>query len=244
MDYAINFNGKDYKFKKINDFTFAEYNKLNELISNEQLTLDDIFIDMIFLFSGLQLPHYVKRESIMKIDWKAILKEEIKFKKIKKEWKEYTLIDINKIKIGRFIDLEYFLIDKKDKIEYIIALVLLPDGYTLESLEKLVEIISDKMEISLGIFFYDMFINFRTDVYKNYNALFSIVETDEEETEETEEEIIDLGLMEFVYFLSGDNILSVDGVLEKELYEVLNYLSWQHQKTEKIKKQNKNISNP
>ena len=243
--YAINLNNKIIDLKDLDEFSFNDYNKLTSILKatgtevNKQKAL-------INLFTGLDYKDIDTINNIFVIDFGSILKQEIKSKKLITEFDGTIIPQLSSITIGRFIDLEYYLMKDNMKIEQVVALLVSPLEYSIESLEVLTKKVVSDMKVMMAAQLLDEFSKFRTNMYDDYAELFNKVDADNDvEDKEDKAEVFDnsfksdnsWGLMEFVYFLSNNDILNVDNILDKKLYSILNYLTWQKEQAEKQKKQ-------
>jgi len=258
IKFELNIGDEKVPIKDIDDLSFDEYNEMKRILNSTE----SIYYKqraLIYLFTGLSFEIIDTFENIFIIDFNTIFKQEIKTKKIPLKFKNKSLQDLNKITIGKFIDLEFLLLNKELKIEKIAALMYLNNDY-INEFESTVNEIYNSMKVTTAIQLVEMFSSFRINIYKDYEGLFSPINNDIEEdpkepngdlgkkTAENEDDIeedpgIRWGLMEFVYSLSNDNILNVEGILKKPLFEVLNYLSWKKEQYDKaIEKQKKDNS--
>jgi len=259
MIYVIELGDEQIELKSISDFSFAEYSELTEILDYEFDDVKEQYILLLKLFSDLEDSDIEKIKNIYQIPFEEILKQEIKSREIRVKYNDYKLADLNKVTIDKFIDMEYFLVNPlvEKRLQKITALMYLGKDYDEEEFNSLVEKIDKKFSIGEALQINNLFIKFRENLYKMYSGLFSIREDSEEddgedlevspEKEEAMDEIIDeeedepqtgLGLLEFVYVLSGDDYLAVDKLLEKNLFSIMNYLGWKKEQNDKeIQKQ-------
>jgi hypothetical protein len=243
--YAINFNNDIIDLKDLSDFGFDEYNELNDILRKESDTKEQYYL-LLQLFTGLDSQKIRTIKDPFIVDFKKVLSGSFRTKTVVTKFGGYPFINLDDITIGRFIDLEFFLLNDVDfKLESIVALMLLPFEFEKEDFKSLVDLVHKSFNIGNAIQFFEMFSNYRTNLYSDYAGLFQVqeevedteVELDSEDEPEEQEEI-GLGLMEFVYFLANDNFLSVDKILENSLIGVMNYLAWKKSQNDKeIEKQ-------
>ncbi len=255
-NYAININDKIVKLIHISKFGFEEYNELYNILKEDDNKLK--YYLLIQLFTGLPYEEVIAIENPYVINFKKILEEPIKSKTIPLEWEGFKLIDLQKITIGRFIDMEYFLINDSSntKIEKIAALMLSGDEYDLETITKLEKLVYKKMKIGIALQIFELYTSFRLKLYDDYAGLFNIVDEEDPEEKKLDSEDMDSnsdvkeeesntqhwGMMEFVYYLSGDRFLDIEGILKKGIFEVLNFLAWKKEDMDKQKSKQKQES--
>lgn len=265
MDYYIRIQDKEIKLKNIEYFSFDEYNKLFEILNYSFDNIKEQYNLLLELFTDMDLSDIENIKNVYKVDFTEILKQEIKSQKVKVKFNGYELIDLNKITIGRFIDLEYFVkeLSAEKRLEKLSALLYLPSVFEEEEFNELVEKIHNKMNIGNALQIIELFISFRVSFYESYSGLFNIT-NDEEEDDDDDDIIIDpseeydyenninneadndeeenknnIGILEFIYILSGDDYLKVEKLLNSNLYSIMNYLSWMKERNDKVKNKRK-----
>lgn len=137
---------------KWSDITVNQYIKLMELYNSE---IDEIDLT----FKRLSIILNISEEEVYNIGLSEYnkIKEEIKFLEtppsnlkdvsvIKLDGVEYNLIELNKIKFGQLVDLEYYSKDLLNNIHHIISLL-----YNVDY-----KLVGEKMDIetALSVFFY------------------------------------------------------------------------------------------
>lgn len=268
IDFRIQYGNREVKIKNLSELSFAEYNYIMNILANEKYSNIEQYQEILITLTDLTPEEILEIEDITKIDLNEVLSQQIASKTFKTRWKKHNLIDVNTISIGRFIDIEYFLTqdDIEDKIETITALMYIDKEFDQSSLDALKLEIKDNMKIGEALQILQIFTTFRNNLYENYSGLFQIISEDDDEDDEEEDDDDDIiidpedeeefdkenddeedediqtnswGLMEYVYHLSGDRFLDVESILEKNIYEILNYLTWQKEKTDEQKSRDK-----
>jgi len=249
MKYFIEINDEKYYIKKLSDLTIMEYNKIFTIIE------DNDYVSLLYMLSDIpsEWMHYIPIEEITKIDWNNIINEPLNTPKIKKNYLGFDLLNLDEIKVGRYIDIDYYLTNEfDDKLQTLFALMLLPEEYTDKELKKLIEKIN-----TLSISDISPVINYITSWRKNklkqYESLFNMVEDEysededyeaEEEEEEVEEENDEYGWLGLCYeFAEKFYYVNNVNIFEADLTSFLNWLSWHKQKTEKEIEQQKKAMN-
>jgi hypothetical protein len=267
MIYEIQYGDRVVEIKALSDLSFEEYNYILKVLADDKYSTVEQYQEILLTLTDLTPEEILLIKDITKIDLNTILSQQIISKNFKNKFNDYNLININKIPIGRFIDLEYFLLSDTidDKVETIIALMYIDIDFDEKSLENLKKDVKKKMKIGEALQIMKIFTDFRDKIYKDYEGLFQIVSADEDsdsdedieispenegEYDNNQEEDDDnssesWGLMEYVYYLCNDNILEVDKILEKNIFEVFNFLSWKKQKNdeEKAREKQNNMRN-
>ena len=177
------------------------------------------------------------------IDWVHYIKDLKQLNKIQAEYLGYKLKDLNTLRFGNYIDLDYFLIQHNDnRVIDVVALMLLPNDYELGDLNTAKEVVS-KMKTKDVITIFNYFTSYRANIFKQFNGLFESSD-DEEYTEEQlaeleaerdakKDEKVYSSWLETAYMLSNKDITKNDIILQKPLLEVLNYLTWLKAENEK-----------
>ena len=239
MEYKLNIIGEDFRIKHLDELNISDYNKIFNIINSND------YYSLLYMLTDIPAKYmnYIPIEEIKKIDWNDILKEDFKAKNIQKQYLGKSLLNLKKIKVGKYIDLDYMLTNEvEDKMENIFALMIIGDDYDVESISELVKEIKNKLSLTDIITPINIFINWRTDIIKQYQSLFNSGSEDEEEIiEDDDEDIVEesqteYGWLGIVYEESGD-FNSINETLDKPLISFLNYLSWKNQKYEKEKEQ-------
>ncbi len=246
MDYFIEINNTKYIIKKLHEISLTEYNDVYKIIQDQDYT------GLLYMLSDIpsELARYIPTEEIKKIEWNKIINEPISTHKLKTSYFDKKLIDLNLVSVGRFIDLDYILTsDIKNKLETIMALLLLEEDFNDKQKDKLLKQIIKNMSVSEITAPINYLTSWRKNKLKSYENLFSIEEEEEddgdyEEGEEPEEEIENddtgwLGICydnakEF-YYINNKNIF------DAPLTSFLNWLSWKKRsidlENERLKKQ-------
>jgi len=250
--FELELNGEKIPLKKIEDFSFREMSDIKNILQGDLHPYDKQKY-LLHIFTGLSLEIISKFKNLYIINFTEIFNESNKKIKIETNLNEHNLQDLNKISIGKFIDMEYFLQEKDFKMEKIVALMYLTNDYDEELLKLTKNEVLDKIPALMGSKILEIFINFRKNFYKLYEGLFEQIneseddedkDEEEETTKEEENDTISWGLMEYVYHLADGNILRLDEITKKSLFEVFNYLSWQKEQNDKmLEKQKRKINN-
>jgi len=222
MEYKIEINGNSYVIKKLHELSISDYNKIFSIIEGND------YFSLLYMLTDIPSKYmdFIPEEQIKVINWNDILKEEMKAKPIKKEYLGRKLLTLDKINVGKFIELDYMLTTKEeDKMEYILSYMIRVDN---ESIEELVKEIKSKLKLVDIISPINYFINWRKMILKDYQSLFQIQEEPEEDVEEKEEtqQSTDYGWIGIVYDSAGPELGSIHDVFDMKLIEFLNYLSW------------------
>jgi len=251
-NFELNINGKKIPLKNIDEFSFKEFNKVKSIL-NSDIQEEDKYKELLGIFTDLSPVIIDKIKNLYVVNFVEIFNQQTKINKIPIELDDLKLQDLNLLTIGKFIDMEFFLTQSNIEIEKIVALMYLDNDYVNE-FEDTVKLVYDNIKATTGNKILELFVNFRTNFYKNYEGLFNSIpiEEDKEEpkqidNEEEEEEEEDLtnswGLTEYVYHLSDGDILKVDEIHKKGLFEVFNYLTWQKEQTDKANQKQKQRNN-
>jgi len=246
MIYCIQLKGKEYDFKEISNFSFDEYSELNSILNIKDNTTEQYRL-LITLFTELTYEQTAEIDNLFAVDFKRIIGEPLKTRTVPLEFKGNKLIDLEQINIGRFIDMEYFLLQPGCKIETIVSFMYMPKEYSLELLRATEKDVCIDMCISTAIQVFNLFISFRLRVYTDYDGLFELteIEQDEEEPqlpegeEDDEQPQVEIGFMSYVYLLANDRILDVDAILDMKIFEVLNYLGWKKRQADRMEAERK-----
>jgi hypothetical protein len=248
QEIQFKINDKVYTSKALSGLTLAEYNKIFSIISETGDEIDKkVKLLHILTDIPMELCESIDDISIAKIDFNTILSEEIKCKRISKDYTiknvNYKVQNLNKIKLGRFVDLDYFLTSPNndtDKIQKVVALMLLNDDYDLDDITMLSKQL-EGFKISTILSIFNFFTTYREGIVKEYTNLFAsdpkededIVvlaphqfaeEPDYDEEEEVEEE--GWGWQGVIFSLANKNINEIEAIEEKPLILVLNFLSY------------------
>ncbi len=243
----FNVKGTTYKCKRLSDLTLKEYNTLFAKLGESENELTKR-INILNILSGMPIDicQEIDINSISQIDFNAILAEGLESKQVNKTYEinnvVYTLQDLNKIQLGRFVDADHFLTTPNsdtDRIRNVVALMLLPPDYTLEEIYSLSESL-DTFNILDLLAVFNFFSNYRTSIIKEYSNLFISAPDDDDdivvlaphqfndEPEEPEEEEEDdgWGWQGIIFSLANKNINEVNAIEDKPLILVLNFLSY------------------
>jgi len=145
MDYFIEINNTKYIIKKLHEISLTEYNDVYKIIQDQDYT------GLLYMLSDIpsELARYIPTEEIKKIEWNKIINEPISTHKLKTSYFDKKLIDLNLVSVGRFIDLDYILTsDIKNKLETIMALLLLEEDFNDKQKDKLLKQIIKNMSVS------------------------------------------------------------------------------------------------
>jgi len=231
---------KTYITKKLTELSIFQYEEIMDRIQNPTSELDDIKFILNRLagipFETLEL---ISVQSYLQIDFAQLLTAETDKNPIQKKYLNFDLPEYNKISFGKFIDLEYFIIQDKPMVN-VISRLLMPEKYDFETIHKQVE---ENLNILDALTIFDTYNSWRADLFKKYDSLFSappepeeeeIFEEEKEEEEEEEKENSAYQWLDIANNLAG-HILKLDAVLDKTILEVMNWLSYEHNKAEKEK---------
>lgn len=248
-------NGVTYETIDSNELSIQQYLNILDIIDNN---VDDLLELSKELFAEItNLPH----ESIMDlndytlaiIDWGYYIKDLKNLNKIKKEYGNYQLKDLNVLGFGNYIDLDYFLIqNNKNRIIDVVGLMLLSSDYKLSDLNKSKEYVMN-MKTKDVITIYNYFTTYRLNIFKQFESLFDEPNEDDDE-EYTEEQLEELrkeeelkadekvysNWLETAYMLTNKDITKNDIILGKPFLEVLNYLTWLKAENDKEIQRTKN----
>ncbi len=239
MEYKILINNINYRIKKLSELTISEYNEIFRIIE------DNDFQKLLYMLTDIPSKYmdYIPLDAIKRIDWNTILSEKLNAKKLNTKYLGRTLLNLDKIQVSRYIELDYYLVnDMEDKMEYMMAYLIREND---EDIKNLVSEIKKKLKLVDIISPVNYFINWRKEKLKVYKSLFSIQEEveedDEEEVEEETNTETDYGWIGVVYESAGPELGTIHQVFDLMFIEFLNILSWRKQRTEKeIEDQKKN----
>jgi hypothetical protein len=133
----------------------------------------------------------------------------------------HTIINLNNLTMGDFIDLEILYSKGMVKNSDEIIKKLYP------SLNKLPEYID---EVWWGILAY---FNYRKNIFIKYKNLFDIPDSDEEVQEDKNPTPPEYLWWEVIMILANNEFLKIDEVVKKPLFQSLNYLAWDKDKKQK-----------
>lgn len=237
MIYKVLINEEYYKFKEMGDFTFFQNEQLLEAIEdNDYEQLFDLFLDV------KENRKHIPKDVFFKIPWDEIINSEMKIRDLQKSYLGNDRIDLNKITVGRFIDLDYILTseDVDDKLPQLTAYLISPDNYSTTSIEKLVKEIKEKLKLKDVIALINVYVDFRNNIMEKYSRIYQKNEANEiDDGEEVEEKKKgpEFGLLGIIYSIIGYR--DTDEVLEKGILSFLNYLNWYIYDQERQKKEMK-----
>lgn len=253
MDYKININKNIYVIKKLSDLSMDDYNKIFEIIEEND------FRSLLYMLTDIPVKFmkHIPQEEIKKIDWNRILNEPLNIKPIQKQYLGKKLLNLERITNAKYFDLDYYLTTvKKQKMEYILALMLIGDDFHMEDIQILVEQIRKELKVSDIITPINMFINWRKQKLKKYESLFKFQNDDDEynededteyeEEEEEEEEVVndDYGWLGVAYDNAKEfSYISKVNIFDAQFTSFLNFLTWKQQKIQReIDQQQKNTN--
>jgi len=239
----VKIKNKKYKIKDINSISLTEYTDLQDYIKTEP---DDLELSRTLLNLFTNIPSKLINkldESILQIDWLTQITQPIRISKLKKKYLKHTIINLDKLTVGQFVDLEYMLTNNKDneRILSVAAMLLSNKDDDMDKFNKIKKEI-EQLKITDLLTLFNHYINWKTNLVKNYEGLFSIKEEQEEENKEEQEEenkeenkeeqeeLSRWGWLGTVYQLSNNDILKVNKILEQDLTFFLNYISFQKEK--------------
>lgn len=235
MNAQIRINEKFYPIRDINSFNLNDFNELTKILQSKneliiQIDLLRLFIPKLpeSLLLMIKDPFIVRFEEIIKVNKEIDLTENIL---------NLPIIKFSKLKVGRFIDLEYFIThDVEERLESIVALSLLPEEFNEEDFDILKIKIREELNLKTILGIYETVNEYRKNLYSDFEGLFNKVEVSDEDEEDSEDPTPEenLGMLYYVYFLA-ESFLNVEKILEKEMIPMLNYLTWKKTELDKQK---------
>lgn len=140
------------------------------------------------------------------------------WQKPKKEYQGKRLVDFANMTIGTFIDCETAVGRGLDQWMHLLIAAL----YEAKPNEVL------KWKIQEVYPAAHHYLNWRLDLYKTYESLFDMKDSDSEDTENTS----DPAYMwyDMLMMLADEKFLNINDATERPVYEALNYLAWRKDK--------------
>lgn len=238
-------NDKIYKAKSLTDLSITAYEKVMQLTNDKEDAnqLDNIKA-ILNLLTGIEVAELdkVALDSFLQIDFKKLLIVHTDKNPIKKTYLSYSLKEFNSFSLGKFIDIEYYISGENPMIEVVSRILKNEEDY-----EDVKTDIEKNLNILDAFTILEVYLSWRTDIFKQYDALFvDNVEPEKEEEEEEElfedddkkeeeeEEKGENSAYQWLDIANGlaGHILKLDAVLDKTIIQVLNWLSYEHKKNE------------
>jgi len=213
--YKINFSEilkQEIKSKKIN-LKFGDYN----LINLNNITIGR-FIDLEYF-----LNKFSDDKRLEKITSLLYLKDS-ENENIENDFNDLVIMINSKMKIGNILQvIELFTSFRNEFYNKYHNLFNLKDSDDSDDDDD-----SDDSDDDDG----DVIINI--DDSEN-----NLLDSDDSDDSDDSSDINNIGLLEFIYILSGDDYLKVEKLLNSNLYSIMNYLSWLKERNDKVKNKRK-----
>ena len=222
----FNIEGTIYKTRNLKDISLNDYNEIFNFLEAEK---DEIVISKSLMSIFTDIPFKIidnlKDSDLLLIDWKLKLLEPLKGNSIKESYLGYDLDRLDNMTLGKYIDLDEFITsDISDKMQKVVALMLAPSDYTLESIEMIAKEIEVDMNTGDALVLFQHFADWRLDIVEKYEPLFEAPIEDEDE--EPKDKAVNYGWLGVVYSLCNNDITKKDKIIAMNFISVLNYMGY------------------
>ena len=175
-------DGEEYKTIDSDKLNINHYLNILDILDEQKDLLDtskELFMEITNI--PIELIEQFNDYSLVAIDWGFYIKDLNNLNNIKKSYDNYNVKELNDLKFGNYIDLDYFLIqNNKNRIVDVVALMLLGEEYTINDIETVKDYVMN-MNTKDVITIFNYFTSYRKNIFKSYNSLFEDFDEDDDE---------------------------------------------------------------
>ena len=257
----IEIDNKIYRVKELHELNIDTFFELNEFVKKNHDNI--LYFNKELLKRLTHIPNHIIRiiphDQLIKIDLTELILNGVKTTQLKKKYLGKEILDYNKITLGQYIDLDYWLtnenVDEPTRMANVVATVLLLKNKGDTTITEFGNIIKERLNVGDIVTIHNHFTEWRLNMVKNHTKVFGEPIDDDEEIElpvdapepdfsEDNSELERWGWLGIAYGLTDPvpsqiDITKTEEVLNMNFLEVLTFLSYQKDLNDELTKQAK-----